>query len=425
MATAVLPSSDLRELLGHRARACVSIFVPTHPAGAEIRQAPVRLKNLLRAAEERLAARGLAREAIRDLLEPARERLGEPGFWRDQERGLALFLAPGLYHEHRTPHPVAERVAIGEEFEIRPLLPLLTGEGRFHLLSLSQGFNRLYEASRHSIRVVPTPGVPPSLEAALRLDEPGRPQLQLHGTGRLRPGAGHGVFHGQAFTEDDARLDLLRYCRQVDRALAPFLGAERRPLVLAAVGYLQAIYREASSRPALLPQGIDGNPELTDPEALRRAALPLVEPWLRAEIDRDRARLGDLSATREASTAIAEIVPAAWHGRVDTLFLDRDRRVPGRYRPETGELRVAPPRPVGGDRIEESGDDLGSDLLDVAARRTLAHGGRVHALAGREMPNGAVAAAIFRWPLEAGAGRGLARQETRKEETTGRENGGR
>ncbi len=48
--------SDLDELVAMDARPAVSIYLSTHLAGREIRQDPIRLKNLLSAAAERLAA---------------------------------------------------------------------------------------------------------------------------------------------------------------------------------------------------------------------------------------------------------------------------------------------------------------------------------------------------------------------------------
>ena len=48
--------SDLDELVAMDARPAVSIYLPTHVAGREVRQDPIRLKNLLSAAAERLKA---------------------------------------------------------------------------------------------------------------------------------------------------------------------------------------------------------------------------------------------------------------------------------------------------------------------------------------------------------------------------------
>ncbi|MGC9335283.1 MAG: hypothetical protein ACP5JJ_14105, partial [Anaerolineae bacterium] len=48
----------------------VSIYMPTHRTGDEIQQDPIRLKNLLTEAEERLSAEGLRRPDIASILKP-------------------------------------------------------------------------------------------------------------------------------------------------------------------------------------------------------------------------------------------------------------------------------------------------------------------------------------------------------------------
>jgi hypothetical protein len=370
MTTAALPSHDLRSLLEYRADCCLSLFLPTHRGGPGIQQDAIRLKNLLRDAADRLSERGLSRLAIDELLAPARGLLDERELQRDAADGLALFLAPDYFQARRVPLALEERIEIGREFEIRPLLPLLVGDGRFYLLALSQNANQLYEATRDSIRAVDTPGMPKSLAEALRFDDPER-QLQFHTrTGAPRTGGRRSaMFHGQGVGVDDDESNLLRYCQQIDRALANALAEERAPLVVASVDHEQAMYREVSSYPFILARGIAGNPELKSPEELLREAWPIVEPELRRDVERARERFGDLSATALASTSVEEIVPAGAIGRVETLFVDRAAEVRGRFDEAAGRVER-----VGGN------DDESLDLLDLAARRTLARGGVRYAL---------------------------------------------
>jgi hypothetical protein len=48
--------NDLDELVGCDKRPIVSIYLPTHSAGREVRQDPIRLRNLLSMAGKRLSA---------------------------------------------------------------------------------------------------------------------------------------------------------------------------------------------------------------------------------------------------------------------------------------------------------------------------------------------------------------------------------
>ena len=138
----MISRSDLDELVAMDARPAVSIHLPTHVAGREIRQDPIRLKNLLSSAAERLAARW-RRPEIEDFLGPAESLVGDEEFWRHQQQGLAVFLAPGFNHIHKLPIPVPEETLLGDHFHITPLLPLFEDAGSFWLLTISAKHTRL------------------------------------------------------------------------------------------------------------------------------------------------------------------------------------------------------------------------------------------------------------------------------------------
>ena len=53
----LLDRNALWSLMEEGAERCVSIYLPTHRAGSDIQQDPIRLKNLLRRAEESLRAK--------------------------------------------------------------------------------------------------------------------------------------------------------------------------------------------------------------------------------------------------------------------------------------------------------------------------------------------------------------------------------
>ncbi|MBA3326456.1 MAG: hypothetical protein H0T41_14715 [Rhodobacteraceae bacterium] len=63
--------ADLSALMEAAPPLGVSIFLPTHVRGAEIRQDPIRLKNLTAEAREKLIATGLNRAEAEELLAPA------------------------------------------------------------------------------------------------------------------------------------------------------------------------------------------------------------------------------------------------------------------------------------------------------------------------------------------------------------------
>ena len=117
---------QLKFLLEKRQGFCVSVFLPAHRAGPETRQDPIRLKNLIKEAENRLIASGQKATKAREMLAPARQLAQRGGFWRQQQDGLALFLSNGLFHYFRVPLRFQKLVSVSESFEVSPLMPLFT-----------------------------------------------------------------------------------------------------------------------------------------------------------------------------------------------------------------------------------------------------------------------------------------------------------
>jgi hypothetical protein len=85
--------NDLDELLGCDSAPAVSIYLPTHRAGREIRQDAIRLRNLLSTAAGRLGPR-LRGPEIADLIEPARRLVDDESFWRRVDRAQLPANAP-------------------------------------------------------------------------------------------------------------------------------------------------------------------------------------------------------------------------------------------------------------------------------------------------------------------------------------------
>ncbi len=377
---------DLDELLACEARPAVSIYLPTHKAGREIRQDSIRLRNLLSAAAERLRAdrRGPEVEA---LLEPARRLLDDEEFGRHQEHGLAIFIAPGFHRIHKLPIEVPEEVAIGRHFCIRPLLPIVDATGWFWLLTVTYGRTRLYRGSRWAISEVGGVDLPQGI-GEIHNETEFQEQHYASPTGRpsLAPS---GLSKAQSFgetPEDLRKAQLLQLLGRIAGVVEPVIKREPAPVILAAQPEVQGNFRDLAGWKGLLSQGIQENPDAMSEDALREKAWALLEPGRAKHRDDAIRRLNGLTGTGKAATTPEEIVKAARDGRVELLFL-----VPGR--PVWGQLIEAEDRIVAHD--EKAQDD--DDLLNYAAMMTLRQGGEVTLGDPAQLPQPGPAAAILRY----------------------------
>lgn len=374
---------DLKNLLEHHDGACLSIFMPT---GTDSQAAPIRLRNLLREAEQQLLVRGMRTPDVKAFLEPLENLPTDNPFWREQSRGLAIFRSADFLQSYRLQLGFAELVNVGARFHVKPLLPLLSGDGRFYVLALSQNAIRLLEGTRQHISEVELDNMPTSLAEALK-EEVVEKQVQFRSGRSSAGGRRAAVFKGYGGGgEEEDKERILRYFRQIEHGLQDVLRNEQAPLVLAGVDYLHPLYRQVNTYPYLVEGSVAGNPDTLKPAELHARA------WVNAQLVFLRgqqeaiARYNQLGSTERASNQIDLIVPAAYYGRVEVLLVDCSVVQWGCFNPETNSMVLH-------DRLQP-GDE---DLLDLAATHTLLNSGDVYALQADAMPGKAAVAAVFRY----------------------------
>lgn len=378
---------EVESLAAERPGPHVSLFLPVETAGPQTRQNPVRLKNLVRDAEEQMVALGMRGTEVRDFLEPLRVLEDDAAFWQEREPALAIYLAPGFLKTYWLPPLADESVHVAGRFYLKPLVALAAGQEAFYVLALSMNDVRFFRCTRFSDQELAVEGVPRNMAEALWPDDPERQQqFRSQPVAQASGKQGEfGVFHGSGdIVEDEAKDRILRFCQRVDRGLERVLARSRLPLVLAGVDYVQAIYRQASSYRHLLDRGISGNPEGVRAEELREKA------WRLLAERREQARgeflelYGASLGAGRATAHIDAIVAAALQGRVQSLLFDPKALVWGTI--------------VDGSAVISRERRLGDvDLVDVAVVQTLLTGGDILTADEESLPDGAPALAVFRY----------------------------
>jgi hypothetical protein len=365
----------------------VSIYLPTHEAGPEIQQDPIRLKNLLGEAESQLLAAGMSKHEIGPMLEPAYKLLEDDRFWRYQSRGLAVFLTSDSTQIYRLPLNFESLVVVTNRFHLKPLLPLFFKDKYFYILALSQNQVRFFQSTRYNISEISLDGVPTSLEEALKYDDP-EAQQQFHnvsGDGSVPKYHGHGVG-----TSMDDKEGIRRFLSKVEAGLQPYLQNDNAPMVLASVEFLQPIYRELNTYPHLIKAGINGNPDVAKPDELRKQAWPQVASLIEASHQEAIDQFHNMKGTGKASDQIDQLIKAACRGQVDTFFTVANAHRWGHVETPSGEVE-----------FHDQHQPKDCDLLDVAAVQTFLQGGTVYILEPDQMPTKAPAAAVYRYGVPA------------------------
>jgi len=382
-----LHREDLEALAAVRTFPCVSLFLPIERAGREVRQNPIRFKNLIGEAKSELAKLAIEDDAAERCLAAAHDLIDDDAVWSRREEGLAVFAADGFLRWHRLPFAVDERVMVGHRFHLKPLLPLLGRDEGFYVLAVSQNSLRLFAATRDSAVEMPLPDVPKSVVDAVGRDFEQEGIQARAGSSGAAPRTL--MIHGQGKGGDDdvRKRELTHFLEIVDAGICRALADRQRPLVVAAVEYVSGIYRQLSGYKNLVAESIDGNPEPLSGEELRDRALPLVEPIFRQPRDRAYQRFRDLLGTERVTSDLEAAIGAALDGRVESTFLTLGQELWGTVDVDARRTEIHQER--------RPGDE---DLLDRLAVETLKTAGAVYAVTRDEMPaDGATAAAVMRY----------------------------
>ncbi len=374
---------EIRELMRKSSDSCVSLYLPTHRAGRETLQDPIRLDNLLREAEKGLVAGGVRASEARELLQPAQQFLKETASTRRLADGLSMFISRNFFKYFKLPLRFYERLHIGRRFCLKPLAPLLHGRKRFFIMAVSQKSLRLFECTEFGANEIELEGVPRSMREALGTGEESIPLFRMSSQ-TSNPGTAQMV-HGHGGAVESEKDRLRRWFQNLKESLRPVFRQEKIPLVFAGVEYLFPMFKQAEIYKNTLGEFIEGNPDEIDSLELHKKGLPLISAYFNREKTQAIGRCSELLGGPLASASIADILPGAVSGRVDTLFVDTDAQQWGRYDPASGNVEVHSER--------QPGDE---DLLDLTFAHAYLNGANVYGLSSPEMP-GKDAAAIFRY----------------------------
>lgn len=378
--------TDFTRLMTKKPATAVSIFMQTHHKGKEVRQDPIRLKNLLADARSRLTAKGLSEADVDSLLEPAAAFLEDRDFWQHQSGGLAIFIDEDQTSEYRVPLSLEESVVVGERFHLRPLLPVLAADGHFSILTVTADKAALFSASRFDLVEDGTAALPDRESVENDYENP------VQASPPARPNVGSAnIPNAQVYGDsppDFRKARLLEFVADVAKATENILSSNPQPLVLVADSEISGHFQQSSDLGELLAGVVEINPNALDAQELHGLAYPKVQERL------DSGRLEALTKAAEllgrgdttATSRISDVVRASHQGRVNTLLLHDGEPVWGRYDSEADKLETGP-----------EFDSSGEDLLSIAAIETLQHGGEVHLMSADELPAETGAVAILRY----------------------------
>jgi hypothetical protein len=336
--------------LASAAPPCVTIVIPER----EARDARIAFKDALAGVRVKLEASESKRD-IASLLDPL-ELAATNVIDASKEPATFIFLRSlDVCESFRTRYLVGQPIAaVGECFQLRPLLALASKYLEFYILALKLNDTRIFKCTDQSCEAARFPKNAGTEAAGF---VPGASQSSL----RAEP----------VHDRDHPESHLEHFYREIDRDVNALLKDGHPPLVVVGVEHELALFHRLTTYPECVRPGIRGLRGHLGQNEMYQQSLELVRSVTTGPARRALEKFDKLIGTGHASADIEEIVRAASGGRVECLFLPENGAVPG----------VA-------------------DLLDTAAVQTLRHGGDVQTLSEARMPSGAPVCAVFRYASE-------------------------
>lgn len=373
-----LSRAELRALAEQQEGPRVSLFMPTHERGGEIKQDSLQLRSLREEARISLESMtGVSQSEAAAILSPIEELEGQEGFWRSSTAGLAILADRDGMKAVRLPKAVGPRCDVGTRFELLPLLSLLERD-EFLVLAISRSQVRLYLGERDSLREVPLPpDIPQSLPdfAGHQLKDSTH---QVHSAGGPTNLGGGAVYHGQGTGHDDRDAEHTQFVRAVVSGIAGSDELRELPVVVAAVKRTIAEVREHRSGLQLTDEAVVGDASAWTPETLHAAAWRCVSSAHSARSHRVLDQIAGAAATG-AATDLSVILTASRQGRVDTLVVS-----------ESGRSEADPSRPRPGSARARAD-------LEQSITHALTHGSQILVVPPQQLAEGQLAAALLRY----------------------------
>ena len=355
---------DLKELQSMVSVPALSILLPTYRNFPDNKKDPIRVKNLVDDATERLSKEFSQREIEPLLLRL--ETLASDINYNHTQDGLALFVNHDVAKKFYLPFPVPERVVIDQTFATRDLVYGMHRNLRYWVFLLSQNATRLLAGTGENLEEVFDDNFP----------------MQMTGPAATQP---------IPYSADTAYVDdrHRRFFQQVDRAFATYAQDEPEPLplILGGVNRQISFFQEVSEYKGEIAGTLTGNFDRATVSELAPDIWELAQSVRQKRHDDALKALDEAMGQQKVVSTIEEVWRLANDGRGKVLLVEKNYHVPAVVT-KNGGLEVVK---------ESGGTDVMDDAVDEIIESVLLKGGEVELMDDGELTNHQKIALILRY----------------------------
>lgn len=362
---------------------CLSLYMPTHRLIFDNKRDVLVFKNLVKEAKESFEKRYSTKE-IEPLMTLLKDIEEDGEFWNYSQEGLALFATFDEMIIYRLEEEVKPIAIVSNSFHIKPLIKYYQNIEEFNLLALEANAFAIYEGNHLDIKPVElSKETETSLKGVL-----GNQHTESYQTHGAYGGASDGsVFHGHGGRSDEIEIDQIKFFKYVDQFVLENISKQsKKPLILVAHKEHHHDIRNLSNNPYLLEESIKGAYQDFDEKDMKDELRQIMTKRFNAVIDEAKERFHNLRQKDLSSDQLIIVLKALLEARVDTLFIEEDKIIPGKIDVLNQQIIES--------NLENPQTD---DILDDMIQHALTTGTLVYVLDKEDMPTESAVAAIFRY----------------------------
>lgn len=370
----LIEKKELNQLINFSSDPSISIFISTHIAGKDVLEENdrIKLKGKWDECKRELEKKGISKEKIKKIEQPIQKLIEDDDFWRHQSNGLALFAAEDFFKTFSLPVHFEDHTYISKDFYVRSLAPALSVDQKFFILALQLKEVKLYEATEYSLTELKINDlVPDNINEQVGYDYEEK-HLQMRSQ---QEGDGNAIFHGHGGGDKDEKEEIYKFFNAIDKGINQLLKDEKAPLLVYCQDYLFPVYEKANSYQHLYNKPVKGNPNDVGSVGLHEKAIDTIRPYLEKEKQNKIEKFDEVTPSLK-NDLIHDILPFAFEGKVDTLFLENREEIWGSF--DEAKQTVT---------VHEKKEDKSVSLMNLAAKKVLENNGSVYLIDSAFMPS--------------------------------------
>ena len=375
----MVSEQKIHELINRSGQPLVTITMPTHKSGEESKQDPIRFKNLINEAAEKLEEKGMKESDVNAFLKEAKNLLDQPMFWSHTDKSFAAYISEDGFEYYRLPYDLDSTVYVKDHFLITPLLPMMSLDGTFCVLAVSRQNARLLRCTRNEVEDITPEDVSTSVEEYLEV-EPEK-QLQFHSGAKGQSA----MFFGHNANEEDKMVVVEQFMREYEKGVTPIMRELNDPMVLVGLKENVTLYNKVNNYRRVVDDTVTHNPDELQDGELRDKGWDVIKKHFLKDMYQSLDQFSEKVQER-VSNNLSEIAEATVMGRTDTIFISKGEKKWGVYDKENNTVHYS--------------NDPGSDdveLLNWLSIKGFKNGSKVYILPKDEMPMHSMVAAEYRF----------------------------